>query len=502
MKKYLALFLSFIILSSAALIGVQVYAAGSSDDVVYTEHTIAGDKSEIDGIQLELELQCAKHLFWDVDLTLGEEIECDTKFSHIYNYDPPVSQGRQEFELSFGLNSFGSSSSGGDLLDHDDGFFGQRDMILDVASRTPAGEKHTETVRIADYYEYYPLYASVHIGDLWFDTDRDHASSDRKYGAQMEKLQSVLDETFRIPVLADDLREISVTKRQDGTVSEVYSSEPDKPRTYLFSYAAIADDAVYFTVLPIVEGDSAEVLDVSQIRGGWGIYKFPYAITDYDAPYYAESNTMILFDTEKLSRVYPLEEGVIIEDFVLSEDASEFYLTTRRTKGDKDEIVLTVLDRETMSEKQSTVLFTCGADEYVHVHSYHDDFILYKIAYKKFAVIEKADGIWQTAFVVEDETITTYWSEQEYVTFSYGTMAEYDGERLAIVGFSNERGGMKSSGWDREMSYLSSVYLSVYSEKGNLYTGKFVSSLDTGTFLQYNNICKPVDSSSPIVKLP
>lgn len=502
MKKYLALFLSFIILSSAALIGVQVYAAGSSDDVVYTEQTILGDKSEIDGIELFLELQCAEHLFWDVNLTLGEEIACDTKFSHIYDYDPPVSETRSEFELGFGLNTFGSSSSG-DLLDDDNTLFGQRDMILDVASRTPAGKKHTETVRIADYYEYYPLSASIRIGDLWFDTNHDHIYSDRKYGAQMEKLHDVLEETFRIPVLADDLREISVTRRQDGTVSEIHSTESDDaPRIVLSSYAAISDDAVYFTVLPAVEGDTAEVLDVSQIKGGWGIYELPYSITDYDTPYYAESKSMIVFDIPKLSRVHPLEEGVTIEDFVLSEDASEFYLTTRRTGESEDEILLTVLDRKTITEKQSTLLFTCTPDDYIGVHSYHEDFILCKIAYRKFAVIEKADGVWQTAFVVEDGTIHDYWSNQEYVTFSYGTTADYDGERLAILGYSGERGGMKSSGWDRETNFLSSVYLSIYSEKGHLYTGKFVSSLDTGTFLQYNNICKPVDSSSPVLKLP
>ncbi|MBQ4354380.1 MAG: hypothetical protein IJC71_05750 [Clostridia bacterium] len=498
MKKYLALFLSFIILSSAALIGVQVYAAADAVPVVYTEHTLTGDKSEIDGIELFLELHCAEHLFWDCELTLGEKVKTDTKFSYINDYKRPVTEPRGSFDLSFGLNNFGASGSG-DLLEDRD-FFGQYDMIAAAAEKTPAGKTHTEIFRLADFYEYYPIAVDMHLHDLWFDSSHTSTITDRKYGTQIESLFAVLTEMFKIPVADNDYREIQIKKRPDGTVSEVHSSPADNDNyTYLSTFSAITDDAIYFSILPMTHEGPDVSMDISMIKGGWGIYRLPYTVTDYETPYYAESKTMVQLRPDLLSCVFPLETGVIIEDFFLSEDASVFYLTTRRHAGEEDEISLTVIDRETMTEVQSVPLFNCLPDDYISLTASEENFILYKIAYKKFAVIEKKDGRWQTAFVVEDESINTYWSSQEFVTFSYDTPAAFDGERLVIAGYSNERGG---NGWDRATSFLSTVYLSVYSAEGNLYTGKFTSSLDTGTYLQYNNICRPKDEGTLILRLP
>lgn len=500
MKKYLVAFLAFLLLFVGMWIGVQASAMESSDEVIYTEHTIFGDAGEIDGIELELAYQCDRHLFWNIDLTLGEELLCDADFSTAYNNTSADSTSTSSFDLSYGLNGFGASSSG-DILAQDDYFFGQRAMVEDVVSRTPAGEKHTETVRIADYYDFYPVSAYIRIGNLlYMDMDNRADYSDRIYGDITQQFYEKLNEVFRIPVMENDKQVITIQKRSDGTVSEVDSHSADENYVpYIESTSVIAEDAIYFTYLPNLA--ASEKLGDNAGTNAWGIYRIPYALRaiSEDNLYYSSSKEYVDLMLDAFEMVYPLEQGVRVEAFGLSEDESVLYLTTRHPGEGEDTIMLTVVERETMTEQQSTKLFSCSPEDYVMVHSYHEDFILYKIAYEKFAVVENVDGIWQTAFVVEDATITDYWSNQEYVTFSYGTVADYDGERLAIVGYSNEYGG---NGKTSASSYLTSFYLSIYSEKGQLYTGKFTSSLDTGTFLTYREICKPIETSSTVLRLP
>ena len=149
--------------------------------------------------------------------------------------------------------------------------------------------------------------------------------------------------------------------------------------------------------------------------------------------------------------------------------------------------------------KQDTVLFECGVKDSVTLEYAGADFMVYKINWLTFAVIENSSGEWQTDFTVTDQSITDFWSNQTYISSAYGYGFDYDGERLAVMGCSNEQG---FNGSESLRSYLASFYVSIYSEKGNLYTGKFTSSLDTGTHLRYNYICKPTDRYKPIIGLP
>ena len=495
MKKYLITFFILIILFPSALAAANIITAGSADDVVYTESTITGDPREADGIKVNLDLHLDDNLFWNIGVTLGEEIEEDVDFR--FDYNPPryVSDPAPSFHLGFGFNSFGASASG-NLLDGEHEMFGMYEAVADVASRTPDGEEHTENIRLADFYENYPLNADIRIGDFNHDTNHMSNYAEAKYADMIKTIEDYFSRHFRFPVLDGDIQTVSVRKRADGTVESVHANPADTDsRIYLDTYSAVSDDAIYFTCIPRSDQDG-QLPYTSDTE--FGLYRIPYETTEMKTPQMYDSDEYTDIRISETELVHPLDSSREICEMTLSEDERELYIAAKMTSGETSEVLLTVFDCENMSVKQDTVIFSCGADDSVILEYADTDFMVYKINWITFAVLENSSGEWKTNFTVTDQTVTDYWSNQTYVTSSYGYGFDYDGERLAVMGCSNERGGS----YDIAESYLSSFYISVYSEKGNLYTGKFTSSLDTGTHLRYNYMNKPTDRYKPSIRLP
>jgi len=495
MKKYLVIFLILTILFPASLIAVNITASTTADDVVYTESTIIGDAREVEGIRVDLNLHLMDHLFWDIGLTIGEEIEEEEDFDFDYNPPRHVSDPKPRFDLGFGFNSFGASSNT-DLLDGDHRMFGMYEAVVDVASRTPDGEEHTENVRLADFYDYYPLNADIRIGDYYYDTYSNIDHELRKYGDLLKKIQAYFEKHFHFPVLDSDIQTITVKKRADGTVESVEANPANiSDRIYLDTRSVVSDDAIYFTCVP--RSDKKGVLPYESDTE-FGLYRIPYEIVQRETPQAYDSDEYTDIRINETRLVLPMDSSREIDELTLSPDGSELYITSKLVSGDTAEVILTVLDCADLSVKQDSVLFECGAKDALILEYAGEDFMVYKYNWLTFAVIENSSGQWKTDFTVTDQSVTDFWSNQTYVTSAYGHGYDYDGERLAVMGCSNERGGSS----DIAESYLSSFYISVYSEKGNLYTGKFTSSLDTGTHLRYNYMGKPTDRYKPSIRLP
>lgn len=499
MKKYLITFLALALIFPAALIAVQVIASEADDEVSYTESTILGNPREADGIEVSLNLEAMDRLFWDVDLTLGEEIDCDADFD--FDYDPPryVSELKPSFDIGLDVSSFGSSTSGGNLLDGEHYLFGLYDMIADVAERTPDGEEHTETVRLADYYDYYPIYLEIRIGDFHYSPHDTGRYNDVKYSLLIEKMKSYFEKNFQYPIPSSDRHTVTVTKNIAGIVTGVHVNRADDaPFKYLETRSLVSDDAIYFAVVPVSE-DGEEM----EFEGKHGLYRIPYQIVPYEKPQSAagynlgEEYTDIMIDHAEL--VYPMADGTEVGTLTFSHDGSELYLTVISRGEEQDEVSLTVLDCADMTVKQETPLFTMEKNGNYQLMHTAEDFLVFRITWNTFAVIEKSSGKWQTDFTVTDEMISDYWSDQTYITSAYGYGFDYDGERLAVMGCSNR---YAHNGSEHRESSLAAFYVSIYSEKGNLYTGKFTSSLDTGTALVYNDIVKPTDRYTPVIRLP
>jgi len=266
-------------------------------------------------------------------------------------------------------------------------------------------------------------------------------------------------------------------------------------RIYLDTRSVVSDDAIYFTCVP--RSDKKGVLPYESDTE-FGLYRIPYEIVQRETPQAYDSDEYTDIRINETRLVLPMDSSREIDELTLSPDGSELYITSKLVSGDTAEVILTVLDCADLSVKQDSVLFECGAKDALILEYAGEDFMVYKYNWLTFAVIENSSGQWKTDFTVTDQSVTDFWSNQTYVTSAYGHGYDYDGERLAVMGCSNERGGSS----DIAESYLSSFYISVYSEKGNLYTGKFTSSLDTGTHLRYNYMGKPTDRYKPSIRLP
>ena len=386
MKKYFIIFLSLIVLFPSALAAVQIIAADDADRVIWSEQTIYGDKSELDGIEADFMLQCMEHLYWNIDLTLGENITSSADFKFVHTPKQIVTTRRNNFNIGFGFNSFGSSSNH-DLLDGDNTFHGQYDMIKDIASRTPAGSKRTENVHLADYYEYYPMYLDFNIGDLHVYNDSYNDYRPTKYSALIDEIISVLEKTFRFRVSENDIQTVTVRKNADGAVVSIDSNPAEKsPRVYLESMSVVSGNAVYFTVNPVSEDGSEIGFD-----GEYGLYRIPYGIIEYEDKY-SSGNRYSDVRINEISMVYPLNEGTDVVNISTSPDESELYLTLRK----ESEISLVVFDCATMSVKQNSPIFTCNSSSPVQMVDIEKDYLLYKVDFRTFALIDNHTGEWKT----------------------------------------------------------------------------------------------------------
>ncbi len=494
MKKFLIAFVLLFALAVSLFAVLQVKTAANGKDVLYTEETLSGDVSHAEGIGLFLQLHCNNHLFWDVNLTAGQKPTTETEFAFLYKQPRADSEITPRFFLGLGFNSFHASGSG-DILENHGTFQDQYDMIKDVADRTPNGESRTEIVKLTDYYEYYPLYVDIVLGDLNHNDMRVYNYSQSKYAGEIEKIFSVLEKTFSFPVLESDLQEITVEKRQDGSVASVRSSPSDKStRGYLESASVVASDAVYFTAIPRLEDGT-----VAPYEGSYGLYTFPYDLLPYDAPYPGAADTYTEVKLEELELILPFHYEEEIVELSLSPDETELFLALRRTTDTGTEIELLVLDRESAREKERVLLHRGTGEGSVSVLNESADYRIYLVDYSILVVLDRRNGHWERALTVSDPSVRDFWLTNRYSKLHYELSTAYDGERIVIAAYSNEYATSSSSS---STSTLCSVYLSVYSENGNLYTGKFTASLDTGADIVYNNICKPVDGTSPVLTLP
>ncbi len=494
MKKYLVTFLLLLTVVLGLFITLQLITADTADQVVYTEETLSGDVSHAEGIELFLQLHCDRHLFWDVNLTTGQRPATETDFTFLYEEPRQKSEIPPRFSLGLGFNGFHASGSG-DILENHGTFQGQYDMIKAVADRTPAGESRTEIVKLQDYYEYYPLYVDIVLGDLNHNDMRVYHYSQTKYAEEIETLFAVLEKTFSFPVLESDLQEITIEKRQDGSVASVRSNPSDKStRGYLESTSVVASDAVYFTAIPRQENGT-----LAPYEGSYGLYTLPYELLPYDAPYPGAVDTYTKVHPEKLELVLPFRYEEEIVELSLSPDEKDLFLTLRRTTDTVKEIELLVLDRQSLCEKERVLLYRGNGEGSVSVLNESADYRIYLVDYRILVALDRRSGQWERTLTVSDPTVREFWLENRYGKLHYELSTAYDGERIVVAAYSNENGW---NDYSYSASTLCSVYLSVYSEKGNLYTGKFTASLDTGTDIGYNSICKPVDGTSPVLTLP
>ena len=331
MRKSLIALLILVLASVGLLVGATAAVNGQEKAVEITEELLFGDPAAAEGLRLGVKTTMDSYLHWDTAIFPGRNLTWDTSFRYTSSREDEGREPTPYFYIS-SMGGMGTSTTyDGNLnLDEWDGDpFGP--ILKDVASRAPAGqENYTETVRLSDYMEYFPL--SV---DYYYDYNDD---GEHPWWPDDEGLWPGVTEFFHIPA-GDAVGTVEISKNDHGGV---YSAGWEQLETVqLDTAAACVDGGVWLAVWgqynaegvtqPLPEG-SAET----------GVYWVPIVTTvnEYESQ-------VAKVDTAGVKLMWQPEEGICTGVW-MSDDGERLLAKVSTETGEN----MTVLDADTMEVEQ------------------------------------------------------------------------------------------------------------------------------------------------------
>ena len=445
MKKIIVLVLILSVLSVSAFFVVGALVIGEQENVTFKENVIYGDRAYANGVNVFFRSHYDNHLFWNTSYTIGDESKTETDFEFHYNAftDPKPRKGRGAILKT----DFPYYHSYDDLLAGEP--VGLKMAYRELYDETPVGETGTKTVRLQDYYDYYPIgfFMLSLPGVDWMDHRYDELSDG------YEKVRAVWDafnDFFKIPI-PENLPAFEIELKKIG--------ENHLSTRILGSYYQIESASAY-TSTQCFFSITVDNNDTSQIPGGYGIYAFSYQNSGNKA--YGEG-----IDTDSLAMVYPLGQYEEVVRMMVSEDETKLLAFTTEKSG----LFLTVIDIATMTQLQKIFL---DVPINFEITEYDTCIVLDRTvgASEQNLVIEKQeDGLYRLALrVTRNKKIDTGSAED---------MA-FDGERLAIVSKTDYP--------------ICGFKVEVYDKRGLLYYAEYESSLSSvyNSSSGYDFYCLPV----------
>lgn len=476
MKKALVLTIALIILSISGMAFAFADINAARDQVVLTKNVKYGDDSAVEKLEVHVRTHYDYHLFWDtVYQTDKESVQTNFLFSHAQAYDnPPMeySGAQMEIDIEYGF---------GPIL-------GNKQQSIKAAyneliDRTPAGTEGSATIRLKDYYDFYPFMFTLDVPGYTLTWGSDFSTNfTPEPGTETYIILEFLN-FFRIPVIDDQTIDIYVTKSADGSIGGYGRGDTDSDAFYIWTLSALTDQACYFTFNTHTK--NGNVVDTSFIPGGYGIYNFPYK--ENGVPKDGMNPSGILFG--ELSMVYSLNPEDRVFDLNTNPDKTKLLLLTEENKV----CVLTVIDIETMKPLQRLELAELGEDESVWNVFYYDDFFTILLPDNRMILLDvDKDGEYVHRF-----TVNLYDEENKLFLPSYIAAMDWNGEKLVLSDFL-----YNSYDWDnRDYPKYCGFYLAVYDETGLLFYGEYLSSLDAGNDLNNHiNSCRRMDHSPLAVR--
>lgn len=481
-KRIIAVLVCFVLLLSFYIpcyIGVNA----QKDNVTVLERVVLGDKSIADGLKVDFYSDYNETLFWHTEYTLGEGSKAKTSFQFSKEKLYGGHEVEDHFDMYTMVDTF-TSSTGTIRFNSLQGAYQEL-----VDSATPY-EENKKVIKLKDYYEYYPFCFEFTFGDYHFDHYLYMGFNDQ---SEEDKLiYDYLSSFFKIPVLENEMLAISVVVDGKGNVVQSGSSSAVEGADYVECYnlyTLSATDNEYCYVVFNNRTDMGNIVDTSNIEGGYGIYRFK-------KPQKADDGKIELFDIEN---VYPVDEKDTILGFEMSKDKSEIYLITRNNEKD---IVLNIIDTKTLKLKQQLEIFN-KADYGAYVLHKEDDFIVLEVSTEGYS------DLTETYYVVltidesgkyKKEFSTKCYESGSHTYFYYEyTDAKFDGENLYFIA------PFKDSFYDensKDTQYCGFT-VTVYNKDGIQLLSKYDLSLSTGKFDSFGYMyVEPDDTKPATITLP
>ena len=173
-----------------ALVGIPLAWAlvdSGKERILITEEVLGGDPEEASGVTLRVASHWSGNLLWDTEYTVGSGQAARSGFTFSAG---GVEWGYGQRRSASADFLYGTAMTvEGSLLNLESVLYPE--IARAVAGRTRDGEALRETVRIGDYYEYYP---AIEFGIQGTSVD---------YSIECGQSGDYLSELFRIPTAED-----------------------------------------------------------------------------------------------------------------------------------------------------------------------------------------------------------------------------------------------------------------------------------------------------------
>lgn len=462
MRRALIAFTLLFLLAAGGVAAVHMTVNEVRDQVVITEEVLFGDKAAAEGLTILAEAALDDgRLNWDTTHTIGAQNVTETEFFFsTKRLDRPIHYEPEGLMIS--------SKSSHAYWDWDEAESAEELSGLALAywelmqDAPTDGEEVSRTVRLADYYDYYPLSISIDLPNYNMDWN---GKDDWSIGTplteeqmeNMERLYAALTDCLKIPVLPNETMEIDLTRIGDNVTS--WGSSMGEGEWYdPCCLSAVTEDACYF--IPHNRTNEDNLVDFSYVPGGYGIHMLRYR--------YSEEDTITMVDADSLSMVYPLDEESRVLWFDHTTGNDRLLLVTLEESG---ETLLRVIDCDGMETVQEIVLYEKDEVRTFGVAECIDNFVLLRANDGWITLLEeRGDGTFDVAI---DIPVT----EEQQVSYGFHTV-HWDGEKL-VLAYPWER-----IDWQSQENCGFAV--AVYDKTGALFVGKYTSSLDTKTYHYYS----------------
>lgn len=497
MKKSFVLLLALVIFVSGTACYAQNELLQEKDKVYYEEKVVYGDKSVVDGVTVEVNSHYNHNLFWNTVYKIGEQPKMETDYTfHSSQYYEAGYEHSGSIDFVIDCTNVMSND-----YDRDRTYHGLQLAMKELYDETEPGTENTQNFYLKDYVEYYTFGLDVQLPNKLDEETKDYydysylwthdiladieslEKSDRNSN-ELKKLKRYLadmtafQEFFKIPVLDTEVFSLAIAKDENGNVIGMGESSlhggsgtgeidiPNAPNvagadSFSFRvFTAFTEDGCYMTFDPRTSNDN--IVDVSHIPGGFGIYHF-----NYDK----KEGTL---DLDTLKLVHPLDVNTRIDNMFMDASGENIILITI----DAENYYLSVIDQKTMTLVDT---FSLGDSEsYLWYWTFEDYMLTSTDQLMVFPI--GADGRYTMAWSVEEAPMNEIVQKEGYEMdlFNYNSGFDWNGETLLIT--SNIE--YFKDGYVERRSFCD-FFVAAVDETGLLYYGEYYTSLATSD-ITYN----------------
>jgi len=444
MRNYIVIFVVLVFVCAAALGCVHAAVNAAKDQVVLTETTLSGDKSVSDGLRIRTINEYNDRLIWDTTHTTGENPVTETDFQFFssrnpVHYDFEYHGVRLECYIHGGLDT---KSPMEELTPIEQAYRKLYDSL------EPGHEAET-ILRVADYYTYYPVMIDIQIPGFGLFSYEDMNTYEE--GTSEAMLVDHYRNFFRIPVLENEYMEVSVQKGPTNSIGGLgVGSANHGDRYFMSSHSVLTDDACYFII--DAHTDHGNLVDTSEISGGFGIYRQPYNANSADRDHFV--------DPTALSMVFALDPNMRVCHFAYNEPYHQLLLATE----EYGQMILRIIDTETHALLQEFAIDDPKEQDTVWNLIYQENYIVLTLSGNRIAVLDAdSGGRYTMRFVITLDAL----SDAANLIFQIDAV-DWNGEKLAIASNMRE--------WVNSCAFR----LGIFDQTGVRYCGAYTSSLTTG----------------------